>query len=106
MNFKSILFAALLGAAGGFGGSYYFMVKETSALHDRLALTPPVVVVDFTKVASSYPSGADEAEIEELMIKTNNAIFKLKEAGYLIIDGAAILGAPEDIYLPSEIILE
>ncbi|MFV8419595.1 hypothetical protein [Vibrio parahaemolyticus] len=29
MNFKSILIAALLGAAGGFGGSYYFMVKET-----------------------------------------------------------------------------
>ena len=106
MNFKSILIAALLGSAGGFGGSYYLIAKETSVLHEQLALTPPVVVVDFTKIAKSYPSGANENEIEQLMIKTNNAIFKLKEAGYLIFDSTAILGAPEDIYLPSEVILE
>ncbi|NJV02503.1 NgrC [Escherichia coli] len=82
MDIKSIAIAAILGAAGGFGGSYYVMSEQTASIHQRLNQTPPVVVVDFAKVASAYPAGASQEEVERLMVKTNDAILKLKDAGY------------------------
>lgn len=104
MDIKSIVIAATLGAAGGFASSYYFLSEQTAIIQDRLNQTPPVVVVDFAKVASSYPSGASQEEIERLMVKTNNAILKLKDAGYLVLDASTIVAAPSDVYLPEEVL--
>lgn len=104
MEIKSILVAAVLGAIGGFGSSYYVMKTQIENIYARLEQTPPVVIVDFVKVASEYPEGASQEEVEKLMLKTNNAIVKLKEAGYLVIDGSAIVSAPNDVYLPSEVL--
>ena len=104
MDIKSIAIAAILGAAGGFGGSYYVMSEQTASSHQRLNQTPPVVVVDFAKVASAYPAGASQAEVERLMVKTNDAILKLKDAGYLVLDASAVVGAPSDVYLPDEVL--
>lgn len=104
MNIKAIVIATILGSAGGFGGSYFVLNKQISGLKERLNQTPPVVVVDFAKVASAYPAGASQAEVEELMVKTNDAILKLKNAGYLVLDASAVVGAPNDVYLPDEVL--
>ena len=65
MDIKSVTaIAAVLGAAGGFGGSYYVLNEQTSAGKERLNQSPPIVVVDFTKVAASYPAGASAEEVE------------------------------------------
>ncbi len=81
MDIKSIVIAAILGASGGFGGSYYVMDEQMASIHERLNQTPPVVVVDFAKVASAYPTGSPQEALEKLMVNTNNAILKLKDAG-------------------------
>ncbi|MDV5598767.1 hypothetical protein QM084_26560 [Klebsiella pneumoniae] len=75
MDIKSIAIAAILGAAGGFGGSYYVMSEQTASIHQRLNQTPPVVVVDFAKVASAYLRWCLRA-VERLMVKTNDAILR------------------------------
>ncbi len=74
MDIKSIVIAAILGASGGFGGSYYVMDEQMASIHERLNQTPPVVVVDFAKVASAYPTGSPQEALEKLMVNTNNAI--------------------------------
>lgn len=104
MNIKAIVIATILGSAGGFSGSYFVLNEQISGLKERLNQTPPVVVVDFAKVASAYPAGASQAEVEELMVKTNDAILKLKNAGYLVLDASAVVGAPNDVYLPDEVL--
>lgn len=104
MNIKSIAIAAILGAAGGFGGSYYVMSEQMANINQRLNQTPPVVVVDFAKVASAYPEGASQVEVEKLMVKTNDAIMKLKDAGYLVLDASSVIGAPNDVYLPEDVL--
>ncbi|CCW32422.1 hypothetical protein ABLA30_19770 [Xenorhabdus nematophila] len=104
MDIKSIAIAAVLGVAGGFGGSYYVMNEQTASIHERLNQTPPVVVVDFAKVVSAYPAGASPEEVEKLMVKTNKAILKLKNSGYLVLDASAVVGAPSDVYLPEEVL--
>ncbi|MDV5728064.1 hypothetical protein [Klebsiella pneumoniae] len=102
MDIKSIAIAAILGAAGGFGGSYYVMSEQTASIHQRLNQTPPVVVVDFAS-GVGVSAGAS-GEVERLMVKTNDAILKLKDAGYLVLDASAVVGAPSDVYLPDEVL--
>jgi len=104
MDIKSIAIAAVLGAATGFGGSYWLLNGQEARIQQRLNQTPPVVVVDFAKVAAAYPAGASEEEIEKLMVKTQRTILKLKEAGYLVLDAGAVVAAPEDLYLPEEVL--
>ena len=36
------------------------------------------------------------------MVKTNDAILKLKDAGYLVLDAGSVVGAPSDVYLPED----
>ncbi|AIJ10674.1 hypothetical protein ACW6AV_003441 [Edwardsiella piscicida] len=102
MDIKTILIASVLGSAGGLLGSNYIMDKQITAINDRLNQSPPIVIVDFAKLASSYPAGASQEEVEQLMVKTNNAIVKLKDAGYLVLDSSSVVGAPRDVYLPDE----
>lgn len=104
MDTKSMLIATALGAIGGLSGSYYMMNQQITRIQERLNQTPPVVVVDFAKIASAYPAGASQNEVEKLMVKTNNAILKLKSTGYLVLDASTIVGAPSDVYLPDEVL--
>lgn len=59
-----------------------------------------IIVVDFTKIVSAYPVGASIEEVEKLMVRTNESILRLKEAGYLVIDSSAVLAAPDYLFLP------
>jgi hypothetical protein len=104
MDIKSIVIAGILGAVGGTGASYLLMEKNQAALDDRLAHIPPVVVVDFAAMAMNYPEGATPEEVDRLMMKTNEAVLKLHEAGYLVIDAGAVVAAPDDLYLPEDVI--
>lgn len=104
MDMKAVVLAAVLGALAGVAGSYFLMQQQLAPLHARLDHTPAVVVVDFAKVVASYPEGAEESDLEQLMVNTNNAIVRLREAGYLVLDASSILAAPEDVYLPPELI--
>jgi len=104
MNIKVIFISIILGAMSGLGSSYFVMNKQISNINERLIQTPPIVIVDFAKMASHYPDGASQKKIDEMMVKTNNAIIKLKKAGYLVLDSGAVVSAPSDIYLPEEII--
>ena len=104
MDFKSITMASILGAIIGISGNYFVSYEQMKAINERLNQSPPLVVVDFVQIASSYPEGASPEELEPLMVQTNEAILKLKGAGYLILDGSTVLGAPNDIYLPKEVL--
>jgi len=73
-------------------------------LKERISRTPPVVVVDFVKLAQQYPEGASTEEVEALMLKTNQALLKLRDAGYVVIDAQAVLAAPDDVLVTSELL--
>lgn len=70
-------------------------------MQSQLSLTPPVVVVDFVKLAQAY-NDAEGPELEREIINTSLNIQKLADAGYLVLDAANIVSAPDDVYLPVE----
>lgn len=102
MDVKSIGVAAVVGAIAGGAGSYVALASQLSALEHRLNQSPPIVVVDFVKLAASYPPGISSNELNRLMVKTNDGIVKLKSAGYLVLDAAHVVAAPPDVYLPED----
>lgn len=97
--------ATILGGILGFAGSYLFFMNKLSALESELSLRPPVAVVDFVDIASRYPDGTTKTEAEQLMVKTQKAIVKLADAGYMVIDRSHLISAPKDLFLPPETII-
>lgn len=104
MDIKSIAIAAIIGVLGGAGSSYLMIEQRQASIEDRLLKSPPVVVVDFAKMAMQYPEGATPEEVEKLMMQTNDAVVRLREAGYMVLDAGAVVAAPEDVYLPEDLI--
>lgn len=104
MSLNGIVIATVMGALLGGGASWFATKHQITELQNRLSQTPPIVVVDFGKIALTYPSGASPEQMDKLMVKTNNAVAKLKDAGYLILDSSSVLAAPNDVYLPTEVI--
>lgn len=64
-----------------------------------------VLVVDFFKIASKYPLDSSSDEIEKLMVKVNDAIFQYKKEGFIIIDSSALIGYPDELRFPYELVL-
>lgn len=79
----------------------YYTHSQVKGVQEQLAMTPPTVVVDFGTLVNSYGSAQGEA-LEQRMLETRNKVLALKEAGYLVLDAANIVAAPDDIYLPAE----
>ena len=63
-----------------------------------------MVVVDFVRLAQQYPEGASAEEVEKLMRKTNAALLKLRDAGYVVLDAQAVLAAPDELLVTSELL--
>lgn len=105
MNINSMLIGIALGSLGATLGSFLVFEQYMTRIDRRLLQSPPVVVVDFAKIAvESYPKGAATSEIESLLVKTNNAVTKLKNAGYIVIDSEAVVAAPKAVYFPDDLV--
>lgn len=77
--------------------SWLSLIK-TNALEAKLSQIPPVVVVDFVSLVDSYGDMAPQ-ELEQRMIDARDAVSALRDAGYLVLDAANIVAAPEDLVL-------
>lgn len=94
------LIGGVLGAAIALGIGWL----NFKPVQERSKLSPPVVIVDLVTLAKQYPDGANTEEVEQLMLKTNKGLLKLRDAGYLVLDAQAVLAAPEDLMLSSELL--
>lgn len=96
---RALVFTGLfLGAVGLVVGGLAF--KKAQDLEAAVTEIPPVVIVDFARLAMSYPKGISPEQLEQLMLDVNNSIVRLSDAGYLILDAQYVVGAPADLYLP------
>lgn len=99
---KQMIFNGVIAIAVAAG--FYVQNKTNNELKSQLDEITPIVAVDFVQVAAQYGTGASEEELEKLMMQTNNAILKLRDAGYLVIDAAAVVQAPQGIVLGKELV--
>lgn len=65
----------------------------------EVAGPPALVVVDFMQLAQQYPKDASEQEINRQMALVGDALKKLGDAGYVVLDSKDVVSAPASAYL-------
>ncbi len=98
---QSIVLVVVMGLLVGLSQAYLFLKLTT--LQARLERSPPIVVIDVANLIASSPSPTSQAELDQHMAKARQAFLALQQAGYLILDANAVLGAPADLYLSTEV---
>jgi len=83
-------------------GLIYITHWRLQVVEEQLAMTPPLVVIDFAELVSSY-GFVEGPELEAKMVEARDKVQKLKDAGYLVLDAANVVAAPADVYLPVDI---
>lgn len=99
MNMVSALFSSILGAVVGSGATYFVVNERLNNLSEEIKLRPPVLVVDQLKLASDVGATASEDELKVFLKRTNVALSKFREAGFLILSREFIVSSPEDVNL-------
>lgn len=94
-----MLMAAVIGAVTGGSFSWYMSMLRS----DETGVRPPVAIVDFSRLVISA-DGAQRSpeEVNLQMVRVKKAVEKLRSAGFLVIDGQSVLGAPESLYVPMD----
>jgi hypothetical protein len=95
--------AAIAGAVAGAiaaGGAHYALKR-----FEPTGAPPPIAVVDFGQVVADLPKDDSAPQtVNQRMTRVREAVKKLTDAGYLVLDGQAVLGAPEGTYVPAELV--
>lgn len=63
------------------------------------SVTDSVVIVDFFQMSMMNDPAATDAEIDLAMVKVRENIQALTDAGFVVLDAKAVIGAPSDAYL-------
>ncbi|KAA0576180.1 hypothetical protein F1643_21545 [Azospirillum sp. INR13] len=77
------------------GVAYLGMGHRVALLEAEIAARPPVIVVDFTKMAAAL-QGQPNDVIETAMGRVRGDIRRLQEGGYIVLDGQSVLAAPDE----------
>ena len=83
----------------------YFFHDRLSSL-ERHAAGSEVLIVDLGQMATMYPSGVSQSELDDKILRVNEVLQQLSEAGYIVIDRQQVLTAPSEYRLDSTIIFE
>lgn len=100
MSWKTVIVAAILGAALGGGASYFALTAQLNKLAQK---SPPVVIADIAAIAQRMPKGLSDAELDARMKKVSDAVVSLSDSGFLVLKESAVLAAPGNLYLPDDI---
>lgn len=95
----TVVLALVAGAAGG-AGAYYGLYQATGPGISRA----PIAVLDLSAAARDLPREGDAAALVNGRIEgLRAAAEKLKNAGWIVLDAQAVIGAPESLYVPLDV---
>ena len=72
-----------------------------TALAEDIDRRPPIAVVRLADFIQQMPAEPSKADMKALYQRYGVIVDRLADAGYLVIDGQAVAGAPADLYVPA-----
>lgn len=89
--------AGTLAAVGVFVGVKYFDANAHAV--------PRIAVLDIGQVVAALPKDDSAPDaVKERMNRVRETIEKLKDSGFVVLDGQVVLGAPEESYVPIDMV--
>jgi hypothetical protein len=82
------LMAAMFGGVAGWGASALHMKQNGMS-----GASNPMVIVDYAAIIM----GSDQEDVQTIADGLREQIRRLSEAGYVVLDANAVLGAPENV---------
>lgn len=71
------------------------------ALVEDIERRPPIAVVRLADFIEQMPTKPTPADMRALYQRYGRIVDRLADAGYLVLDGQAVAGAPADLYVPA-----
>lgn len=93
-----VISAAVLAVAG----SFYWSYSKIQKIEDLLLSRPPLAIIDTAALAGQIKIGQEKAAIDSIDRQAN----ALANAGYIVLRENAILTAPTDYAVPTEVFLD
>jgi len=78
--------------------SWFVIGSHVDALTQNIP--PPIAVVSYPELTEKFFAGMPQGEMEKAYELLNGDIEKLHKAGYIVLDGRFVLGAPKSSYVP------
>lgn len=98
-SLRSVALALVAGSVGG-AGAYYGLNQVAGPDMSRA----PIAVLDLSAAARDLPREGDAAALVNGRIeRLRAAAEKLKNAGWIVLDAQAVIGAPESLYVPRDV---
>jgi hypothetical protein len=96
------LAAGLIGFITGLAGGALAVNQLMKAPLQQLSLTTPALVLDRTRLIRALPPNATKEQMATAVEDWQRLSKRLSNAGFIVLDGAAVLTAPEDTYVRPE----
>jgi len=88
--FASVILAAITGAGSGWYASQY---NQESVDH---RLRPPIAVLNYVDALKGAPE-----DVDRIMVSLDAKASKLADAGFLVINGSAVVAYPDHMRVPA-----
>jgi len=96
----------LSGVVLGLIGAWAYHVHAIHAIRAELHSRPPVAVVRLADYVATLSPNASQERLGEVLAAYDSAVGRLVEAGYLVLDGEAVAGAPGDLFVTVDLALK
>lgn len=80
-------------------GLVWLIDHQTSALWSEIQKRPPVAVLNYEKLLEDLGAGSTKEDVERILMTRDAAVKKLADAGYIVLDGNAVLAANDGVVI-------
>ena len=98
VSLTTVMVFMLVAATASAGYAHY----RFEALQQQVDRTPPIAIVQLADFIQQMPPNPSAEDMKALYERYGNIVDRLADAGYLVLDGQAVAGAPADLYVPTE----
>ena len=98
VSFSTAVLLMLIAAAVSAAYTHYRFDK----LQQAVERTAPIAIVRLADFIEQMPAKPSSADMKALYERYGTIVDRLADAGYLVLDGQSVAGAPADFYVPAD----
>lgn len=100
------LMPCVLAVAAGVLSSWWFHQQTAAELTARLDDGPKIAVMGYADLLTRLPLGTPQEDMNKVLMAAKAEAEAMRQDGYVVVDGGAVITAPEALYVNFDRIIE